>query len=139
MFNRIGVKTELEIIPTSAFFPLVTGPEGVSMFLFSWGSGAGETAILGSMFHTKKDAFGSWNVSHFSDSTVDAAIEDSYREIDTATRFKKMGAIAKDLMAKFIVIPIHDQPILVASKEKLVVAIDAIESTLAENIRPKSN
>ena len=50
-----------------------------------------------------------------------------------------MGAIAKDLMAKFIVIPIHDQPILVASKEKLVVAIDAIESTLAENIRPKSN
>ncbi len=136
MFARIGVKTNVQVMPTSVFFPLVTGKPGVSLLLFSWGSTAGETSIMWSMFHPKTQSFGSWNLTHYDDPEVTALTEEAFREMDTAKRYALIGKSMKLVMDVYGAIPIHDQSVVMASKKGLDVTINPTELTLAENIKP---
>lgn len=136
MFARIGVKANVQIMPTSVFFPLITSKTGVSLFLFSWGSTAGETSIMWSMFHPKTQSFGSWNLTHYDDPQVTAVTEEAFREMDRAKRYALIGKAMKMVMDVYGAIPIHDQSVIMASKKGLDVTINPTELTLAENIKP---
>lgn len=92
MLTRVGIKTEVETMPSSVFYKRVTGDatgSEFSFFLVGYGSATGESSSpLRSLLHTidKEKGYGSSNRAHYSNPQVDALIEQGLVTLDDARR-----------------------------------------------------
>ncbi len=140
MFTRIGVRTEVQVMPSAAFFPLVTNQAGdrASMMLSSWSAaGSGEADVLQNAIHTRGNGMGTWNLGNYSNPTVDQRIIAANTTMDRAQRHRMQAEVMEMIMADLAVIPIHMQSVVVATRGNLTFTTRANESFLADDVRPR--
>ncbi len=125
MFSRIGVRTNVVTLPSSAYFKL-TNPRadggGVSLFLGSWSAAAsGETDVLVHGFQSfdAQKKTGSWNYTGYSNPELDALIQ-TFISIKNDTERRALESKAMQLAMKdFAALPLHDQSVVVATRKSL--------------------
>jgi peptide/nickel transport system substrate-binding protein len=142
MLTRVGIKTDVQLLPTSAYFPMVTDHAGKrgSLIMMSWSAaGSGEADVLQNVIHTynKETHTGTWNLEHYSNPAIDKLIEQSQITLDVTQRHALQVQAMEALMADVGVIPIHDQSVVVATKKNLDFTTWDDESTMAEEVVAK--
>jgi len=138
MWTQIGLDVTVETMPKAVYFKKMQARE-FPAFMLGWGNNQGNSiSILKSVMGTPdKDAGrGSWNAS-YSDPELDALMDEAASTMDPETQ----QALLKQAMAMAIegnaIIPLHAQPVIVATRDGLVYTPMADESTLARNLRPE--
>jgi peptide/nickel transport system substrate-binding protein len=140
MFSRIGVRTNVVTLPSSAYFKQVnpsTG-EGASIFLSSWSAaGSGEADVLTNTLQTfdaQKKA-GTWNLGRYSNSALDALIRKYIVTRDNAERWALEANAMELAMKDFAMLPLHDQSVVVATRKQLGYTTNLEEVTNALAVR----
>lgn len=136
MFARIGVKTKVMTLPSTAFFPLINPAqgEGLSIALLSWAASAsGEADMLAQVIQTYnvETKTGVWNLGRYSNPEADKLIDKS-NGIAEATERQAVQAEAMRLIMKDVAaIPLHDQSVVVATRKDILYTPMPDETTLA--------
>ena len=136
MFARIGVKTEVVTLPSSAFFPVVNPAqgEGLSIALLSWAaSSSGEADMLTHVIQTynAEAKTGTWNLGRYSNPEVDKLIDQLNRIADPAERHARQAEVMRLIMKDVAAIPLHDQAVVVASRKDILYTPMPDETSLA--------
>ncbi|MEQ8816319.1 MAG: ABC transporter substrate-binding protein [Thalassobaculum sp.] len=139
MFAQIGIKTNVNAISRSVYFPAQAKKE-YSIFMNGWGTLTGEASYtLGSMAHSPAPELklGAFNRIEYSNPKVDELLQAAGRELDDAKR-KALYEQAMDLiMADRAYISIVTlQTVWAADKGKLRMSPRNDEDTLAFFITP---
>ncbi len=147
MLTRIGIKTEVDTMPSSVFYKRVTGDDQgseFSFFLVGYGSATGESSSpLRSLIHSidKTKAYGSSNRAHYSNQQVDKLIEQGLVTLDDARREALFIAAIELAMGDVALIPLY-YPISIWAMQKPLVypgrsdeQTNAMEMTLGEGKR----
>jgi peptide/nickel transport system substrate-binding protein len=106
--KRAGITVKLRPIPSEALFDWVTGPKGdydltVSSWLPDFPSAA---ANIQPLFGSTEIGNGGYNLSRYSNPTVDAAIAAATGEQDQAKAAGMWGALDKQIMADAPLVPL---------------------------------
>ena len=85
MWTRVGVKTDVQCMPESAFMP--PAQKGAwSLILMGW-TGTGEpSSSLRLALHTRTEKYGNWNVMRYANDRADAVVEKALVTVDAAKR-----------------------------------------------------
>jgi len=138
MLSRLGIKMDVQALPRAVLFPRITNHEGerISLALLAFGSGTTGDAggILNNTIHTwdRQRGFGAWNVGHYSNPELDAAIESAAATLDASERGKRQAKAVAVAMEDLAVIPLFHSNVVVTSKKGLHYRIYADESTIAD-------
>jgi peptide/nickel transport system substrate-binding protein len=141
MLTRVGIDTQLETLPPAVFFTRASsGANGLPEFSFilvGWGSDTGETssplrALVGSF---NPDAgSGSANRGRYSNSALDALINEALGTVDDTKRANILAAAIEMAMGDVAIIPTHYQINTWAARAGLKVDARADEYTLANGV-----
>lgn len=142
MFARIGVKTEVSTMPSSAFFSEVMPSKGtgLSLALLSWSAAAsGEADMLSQVIqtHDTEAKTGTWNLGRYSNPEIDQLIDQAFKTVDADQRQALQAKAIKMAMDDVALIPLHDQSVVVASKQEIEYTTSPDEATLAMNAHEK--
>ena len=138
MWARIGVRTRVEALPSSAFFSRSARDE-FSVGLLGWGTGTGEPdSPLGNLLATinASRGRGASNRSHYANAQFDALVDRAMATIDLAERegvYREATGLA---MREQAIIPLHHQVNIWAGRRGLVYESRNDERTLAMSLRP---
>ncbi len=138
---RLRIKATVEMMPRSVFFSRMTdrtGPRG-SFILFGWGaSSAGEANVLQQVIHTydREKRLGTWNLAHYSNSEIDRVIQESLNIVDAPKRHAIQARAVTMAMEDVAVIPLHTQPVVLASRRDLKIEVYSNFYTLADAVTP---
>ncbi|MCY6379384.1 ABC transporter substrate-binding protein [Hoeflea prorocentri] len=139
MFSRIGVLTEVETLPSSAFFPIVNQhPSGASMLLLAWSSaGSGEADVLAQTLRTydADEKKGVWNLASYSNPELDALIARYETTIDKDERWALAREAMQLAVEDFAQIPIHDQSVIVGTRRDIEYKTTPEELTTAISVQ----
>jgi len=140
MFSRIGVRTNVVTLPSSAFFKQVnpSAGEGASIFLSSWSAGgSGETDVLTQALQTfdAQKKTGPWNLGRYSNPELDALIRKYIVTRDNAERWALEAKAMELAMKDFAALPLHDQSVVVATRKQLSYTTNLEEATNALAVR----
>lgn len=108
MWTRIGVKTEVVVLPFSSFAARASKQE-FSAFMSSWGSTTAEAGnTLRSVIATpdQEKGLGSVNRHHYSNSEVDGFIQKFSTEMDPKARLDYMESAMRIAMEDVAVVPL---------------------------------
>jgi peptide/nickel transport system substrate-binding protein len=142
MLSRLGIKMEVQTLPRAVLFPRITDHAGerTSLALLAFGSGTtGDGGgILNNTIHTwdRQRAFGAWNIGHYSNLDLDAAIEAAASTMDNTERGQRQAKAVAAAMEDLAVIPLFHSNVVVASRKGLRYRIFADESTMADAASP---
>ncbi len=142
MFQRVGIKTEVEVSPYNVYISRMTNHAGErgSIFMSTWASSyAGEVGgALENVLHTydKSRRLGAWNLGHYSNPSVDKLIVDSAIILDSTKRHADQAEAMRIAMEDVGVLPLHLQAVVVAVRKGLDATIYSNEYTIADAIRP---
>ncbi len=140
MWTRIGVKTEVDVMPAASFFPRVLRAE-FSMHLAGWASDTGEASSdLTELIASSDPDKGRGMVfmpDKYSNPKVDTIIEQALATIDTEKRESLYREAERLAMPDMPIIPIHHQVNLWAVRKGLVFHPRMQERTNAWDIEPE--
>jgi peptide/nickel transport system substrate-binding protein len=142
MLTRVGIRTDVTSIPGTAYFQ-ATNPDqgkGASVWMSSWSAaGSGEADVIYHVLHTfdPKAKTGTWNRSRYSNAKLDSLAETFMATMDQAKRRALMREAMELAMGDYAMIPIHDQSVIVATKNSLKYDAYTDESTIAYTVVPK--
>ena len=119
---KIGIKVKVNATPKSTFFK-ETGKLNSSFFLIGWASSDGDaSSILDGVVHTYNadTGYGRYNRGRYSNTKVDALIEESAGIMDPAKRLKTLQDAQKiSMIDDQSFIPLHYQVDIYASSKKI--------------------
>ena len=139
MFAQIGIKTNVNAISRSVYFPAQAKKE-YSIFMNGWGTLTGEASYtLGSMAHSPAPELklGAFNRIEYSNPKVDELLQAAGKELDDAKRKALYEQAMELIMADRAYISIVTlQTVWAADKGKLKMSPRNDEDTLAFFITP---
>jgi peptide/nickel transport system substrate-binding protein len=138
MLTRIGIVTKVDAMPASVFFTRGSKLE-FSFLLVGWGSDTAEPssplkALLAT--YSREKGMGSSNRGRYSNSKVDALLEQGLATVDDARREKLFQQATEVAMADAGIITLYHQQNLWATRKGVVYAPRADERTFAHEFRP---
>jgi len=140
MWTRIGVKTEVDLMPAAAFFSRVLHAE-FSMHLAGWASDTGEASSdLTELVASSNPDKGRGMVfmpDKYANPKVDTIIEQALATIDTEKRESLYREAERLAMPDMPIIPLHHQVNLWAVRKGLVFHARMQERTNAWDIEPE--
>jgi peptide/nickel transport system substrate-binding protein len=140
MWTRIGVKTEVDVMPAASFFPRVLHAE-FSMRLAGWASDTGEASSdLTELIASSDPDKGRGMVfmpDKYANPKVDTIIEQALATIDTEKRESLYREAERLAMPDMPIIPIHHQVNLWAVRKGLVFHARMQERTNAWDVEPE--
>ena len=138
MWERIGVRTRVDAMPSSVFFGRFSS-NAFSAALNSWGNATGEpNTYFASMIATqdRSRGRGTVNVGGYSNPRVDALIERAHATIERDARHAAWREAARiSLGEEFAILPLHHQVNVWASRRGLVYEARPDELTFAMSLR----
>ncbi|GGK54165.1 ABC transporter substrate-binding protein [Salinarimonas ramus] len=124
MLGRIGIDVALNAMPKAQFFPMVNGLES-DFYMLGWGVPSYDSEYMFNfLYHTRNEAYGSWNNTRYSNPELDAMIEGIAQEIDLEKRaamVDEMWAMVKEDM---VYVPIHHQMLNWAIRDSYDIDVD---------------
>jgi peptide/nickel transport system substrate-binding protein len=139
MWSRVGVITEVEVMPSNAFFARSAKGE-FSSFLIGFGASVGDGyAGMAQVLHSYDPAhgLGGLNRTRFADPAVDAALELSERERDPVARAAALGEAARvGLERDVALLALHFPDNVWATRAGFAYTPAMEEATLAALLRP---
>jgi peptide/nickel transport system substrate-binding protein len=140
MWTRIGVKTQVDVMPAASFFTRVLRSE-FSMHLAGWGSDTGEASSdLIELVASSDPAKGRGTVflpDKYSNPKVDTIIEQALATIDTQQRESLYREAERLAMPDMPIIPLHHQVNVWAVRKGLIFHARMQERTNAWDIEPE--
>ena len=140
MLTRVGIKTEVETMPSSVFYKRVTGDaqgSEFSFFLVGYGSATGESSSpLRSLLHTidKERGYGSSNRSFYSNKKVDEIIEQGLVTLDDGKREALFASAIELAIADVALLPLYHPINVWGLRKPLVYPGRSDEQTIAMEI-----
>ncbi|WP_372622217.1 ABC transporter substrate-binding protein [Falsiroseomonas sp.] len=138
MWSRVGVRTEVNVMPSNVFFARSARNE-FSIGLLGWGTGTGEPdSPMSALIATanRDRGRGVANRSLYSNPAFDALLDRALATIDDAAREKVYHEATRLVMPDYPIIPLHHQVNIWASRRGLRVTPRNDERTLAMEIAP---
>ncbi|WP_372424418.1 ABC transporter substrate-binding protein [Salinarimonas chemoclinalis] len=124
MLAQIGVEARLQAMPKSQFFPMVNGLES-DFYMLGWGVPSYDSEyIFNFLYHTRTEAYGSWNNTRYSNPELDAMIQGIAQEIDIAKRDGMIADMWEMVKEDVVYIPIHHQVLNWAIKDNYEIDVD---------------
>ncbi|MEM6825780.1 MAG: ABC transporter substrate-binding protein [Pseudomonadota bacterium] len=109
MFGQIGITVNLSALPRAQHFPLIANDE-TDFYMLGWGVPTYDSEyIFNFLYHTRTDARGSWNGTHFSNPEMDEMIVSLSSETDLDARNETIAKLWEMGKAETIYLPIHNQ------------------------------
>ncbi|AOY99698.1 ABC transporter substrate-binding protein [Cupriavidus sp. USMAHM13] len=132
-WTRIGVKTQVEVVPWSVYSGRANKNE-YAVSMLAWGNGTGEASyamvnVLATVNAAK--GLGASNWGHYSNPAVDKALEASTAEFDAARREAILRGAAKAVSDDAGVLPLYHYQNIWAAKKGLKVAPMTSDRTVA--------
>lgn len=112
LLSRIGIEMSVQTEPKATYFKNASALK-YSFMLLGWGSSTGEQgSTLMSLIHTydKEKGMGISNRGRFSNTELDALLEDAMADVDESSRSGKIALAAEKAIGEhFAIIPVHYQ------------------------------
>ena len=138
-FTRIGVRTEVDAMPSNVFFGRRARKE-FSVPMGGWSASAEETLLFFRTWITtlnRERGLGTSNYSDWSDPTFDADAVRALTTMDEAARAALLRAASARALEQMPVLPIHFESAVWAFRRGLTYAGRMDQQTLAQEIRPE--
>jgi peptide/nickel transport system substrate-binding protein len=138
MWSRIGVKTEVDAVAPPVFFKNRDSFK-YSAYMAGWGSSTGEVSnALKSLVATpdKLKGMGTTNSARYSNTAMDAKLEEALRTVDDAKREALIAEASQIVMADHGLLPLHFEVSVWAMKKGLTYEGRADQITIAQNVKP---
>ena len=137
MLARIGIQTKVETMPASVYFGKARAGE-FALALLGWGSFSGDLALRALVATPSAEkGYGTWNWGRYSNSRVDALMEQALASVDR----DKREALAREAntlaMNDLAFIPLHHQVVSWAMRANLDYTPRTDEFTFAHHFSPK--
>lgn len=139
MLSRAGIATKVDTMPASVYFTRATKLE-FSFMLVGWGSASGEAssplrALLAT--HNVEKGMGQANRGRYSNSKLDALLDQALRTVDDARREKLLQQATEIGMSDAGIITLYHQENVWATRRGVVYTPRADEHTFAHEFRPQ--
>jgi peptide/nickel transport system substrate-binding protein len=138
-FQRIGVRAEVDAMPSTTFFPR-RGRAEFSVAMGGWAAGAEETMLFFRAWLVTQDrakGFGMSNYGHWSNPDFDRPALASFETMDDAKRVALMQEATKVALGEMPVIPLQFESGVWAFRRGLAFAGRVDQTTPAMDIRPE--
>jgi len=132
-WTRIGVKTQVEVLPWASYAARANKNE-FAVSVLAWGNGTGEASYaLVNVLATvdAKKGLGASNWNHYSNPAIDKALTDSTEEFDPAKREAILRNAAKIVSDDAGIIPLYHYQNIWAAKKGLKVTPASSDRTTA--------
>jgi peptide/nickel transport system substrate-binding protein len=139
MWSRIGVRTELNALPSNVYFGR-SAREEFSVGLSGWGTGTGEPdSPMVALIATPDRARGrgTSNRSLYSNPAFDAVLDRALVTLDPAAREVAYREATRIAMRDYAIIPLHHQVNIWAARRGLRVVARNDEETYAMSVTPE--
>ena len=136
MWSRIGVRTEVDTMPSNVYFTRA-GRQEFSAGLLGWGTGTGEpdSPMVGILSTVNPDrGRGVANRSLYSNPDFDALVDRALAEVDPAAREEIYREATRIAIEDVAIIPLHHQFNIWAMRQGLSYLPQVDERSLAMNI-----
>lgn len=134
MWTQVGIKTKIETMPKSVYFSKMLAGE-FSAYMLGWGNTRGDSiSVLKNVIHSRGKAGGTWN-SSYSNPILDQAIDEAMSIMDQFSRERILRSIMSKAMIDNALLPLHSQPVIVATRRDLHYTPLPSEETLAIQLR----
>ena len=140
MWSRIGVRTEVEASAPPAFFKY-RDEYKYSAYLAGWGADSGEMSNpLRALVATpnREKGMGGINRGRYSNSAMDAKLEEALRTVDDRKREVLLQEASKLVIAGHGLLPLYFELSVWAMRRDLIYAGRADQASLAQFVMPKS-
>jgi peptide/nickel transport system substrate-binding protein len=140
MWTRIGVKTGVEATEPAVFFKN-RDEYKYSAFLSGWGAESGEMSNpLRALAATpsREKGMGGTNRGRYSNSAMDAKLEEAMRTVDDARREALLREASRLVIADYGLLPLYFELSVWALRRDLTYAARADQATLAQFVQPKT-
>jgi peptide/nickel transport system substrate-binding protein len=138
MFSRVGVETQVEILPWSTFITRASKPE-FSLILVGWGADTGETSSpLRSLLATydREKGLGQGNRGRYSNPRLDAVLSQALATVSDAAREKLLWQGDEIAIGDLGIIPLHYEVSTWATRKGFAYQGMANQYTVAMNLKP---
>jgi len=138
MFSRVGVDTQVEILPWSTFITRASKPE-FSLILVGWGADTGETSSpLRSLLATydREKGLGQANRGRYSNPRLDAVLGQALATVADAAREKLLWQGDEIAIGDLGIIPLHYEVSTWATRKGFAYQGMANQYTVAMNLKP---
>ena len=132
MWTQVGVRTNIQTMPKSVYFTKMLAGE-FSAYLLGWGNTRGDSiSVLKNVIHSRDNVSGggTWNPS-YSNLQLDSAIDQAITVMDSQQRGAQLTEIMSIAIGDVALIPLHTQPVIVATRAGLRYTPVPGEETLA--------
>ncbi len=138
MLTRVGIVTKVETMPSAPYFAQATDLK-FSLMLLGWSSGTGEAssplkALLAT--YNKDKGFGTANRGRYSNTKVDALLEEALATVDDPKREAVLQRATEIAINDTGIVPLHSQVNLWATRNGITYVPRTDENTLAHKFRP---
>jgi peptide/nickel transport system substrate-binding protein len=138
MWARIGVRTQVTVLPSSAYFGRSARNE-FSLQLLGWSTGTGEpdspmTALIASIDAGR--GRGTANRSLYANPEFDRALDAALAAIDPAAREQLYRRASEIAIGDLAILPLHHQVNIWATRRGLAYNARSDERTMAMELRP---
>jgi len=124
MLAQAGIRVSLNAMPKSQFFPMVNGLES-DFYMLGWGVPSYDSEyIFNFLYHTRTEAYGSWNNTRYSNPELDAMIRGIAQEIDIEARDAMVAQMWETVKEDVVYIPIHHQMLNWAVRDTYALDVD---------------
>ena len=138
-FNRIGVRVEVDVMPSNVFFPRRARRE-FSVPMGGWAASAEETLLFFRGWLATSDrarGIGGSNYSGWSDASFDALAIPALTTMDTVERGRLLRAASAHVIEQMPVLPLHFESGVWAFRRGLSYDGRMNQTTLAQEVRPE--
>jgi peptide/nickel transport system substrate-binding protein len=138
-FTRIGVRTEVDAMPSNVFFTRRARRE-FSVPMGGWSASAEETLLFFRTWITtlnRERGFGTSNYSDWSDPAFDANALAALTTMDAAERGRLLRAASAQALEQMPVLPVHFESAVWAFRRGLAFGGRMDQTTLAQEIKPE--
>lgn len=138
MWTRVGVRTRVEALPTSAYFSRAARDE-FSVGLLGWGTGTGEPDSPLTSLVATRDASrgrGASNRSGYSNPAMDRLLDQALATLEPPAREELYRQATRLAIGDRAIVPLHHQVNIWAARSGLVYEGRNDERTMAMSLRP---
>lgn len=132
MWSRIGIDATVDTMPKAVYFSRMQNRE-FPAFMLGWGNNRGDSiSVLESVMSTPDTdkGRGSWNAS-YSDPKLDAEVDEATSTMDEGLREERLRSAMATAIEGNAILPLHAQPVIVATRAGLKFTPSADETTNA--------
>ncbi len=124
MLSQVGIQVNLNATPKAQFFPQIGALE-TDFYMLGWGVPSYDSEyIFNFLYHTRTDAYGSWNSTRYANPEIDEMTKAIAAEVDIEARDAMVAQMWEIVKTDAVYIPIHHQMLNWAMKDKYGVTVD---------------